>query len=78
MRAPVSRDVPSSSGSKANSNKITLTPEEREIARNSFGALPGQPVLSNEEKEKLYAQNKLKLQRARANGSYHHTTEERG
>lgn len=66
MRAPVSRDVPSASGQRAPSSRITLTPEERQIARTSFTA----PDMTDAQKEYLYAQNKAKLAKQRANGSY--------
>lgn len=73
MSAPVSRDVPGATGQR-NSRNITLTAEERIIARNSFTA----PDMTNEQKELLYAQNKAKLHRQRANGEYRHTTEQTG
>ncbi len=66
MRAPVSRDVPTASGQRAPSSRITLTPEERQIARTSFTA----PDMTDAQKEYLYAQNKAKLAKQRANGSY--------
>lgn len=66
MTAPVSRDVPSATGQRAPSTKITLTAEQRQIARTSFTA----PDLTNEQKELMYARNLQKLQRDRANGSY--------
>jgi hypothetical protein len=73
VSAPVSRDIPGPSGVRT-SSKITLSPEEREIARKSFSA----PDMTDEQKEKLYAMNKAKLQRMRSNGQYHQTTEDRG
>ena len=66
MSAPVSRDVPMPSGQRATSSKITLTAEERQIARTSFTA----PDMTNEQKELLYARNKARLARERANGAY--------
>lgn len=74
MSAPVSRDVPTASGQRASSTKITLSQEERQIARTSFTA----DNMTNEQKERLYAQNKQKLMRERANGSYRQTTEQTG
>lgn len=66
MTAPVSRDVPTPSGQRQASSKITLTAEERQIARTSFTA----PDMTNEQKELAYARNKQRLQQMRANGSY--------
>lgn len=68
MSAPVSRDIPSATGGRIarDARSVTLTPAEREIARNSFS----DPRMTNAEKELLYAQNKLKLRRMRADGSY--------
>lgn len=73
MTAPPSRDVPTASGKRA-TPQMTLTPEERIIARNSFTAAD----MTAEQKEYLYAQNKAKLHAMRANGQYHTTSEERG
>lgn len=64
MQAPPSRGVPSVSGQPSPSN--TLTREEREIARNSFG----DPNMSNAEREYLYLQNKRKYLAMKADGSY--------
>ena len=72
MSAPVSRDVPSTSGERAKP-KMTLSPEERQIARTSFTS-----DMTNEQKEYLYAKNKQKLHAMRANGSYRPTTEQNG
>lgn len=66
MTAPVSREVPSSSGERPASTGMTLTAEERFIARNAFT----DPNMTNAQKEKLYAMNKAKLQRERAAGRY--------
>lgn len=66
LSAPVSRDVPTSSGERQPSTKMTLTEEERRIARTSFSA----PDMTNAQKEYAYAQNKRKLQTMRANGKY--------
>lgn len=66
MTAPVSRDVPTASGQRQPSSKITLTAEERQIARTSFTA----PDMTNEQKELAYARNKQRLQQMRANGAY--------
>jgi hypothetical protein len=81
VTAPVSRDVPSASGTRT-TNSITLTAEERAIARNSFGPIKdkdGNLVdMTNEQKERLYAQNKAKLDRMRRSGEYRQTTEQTG
>lgn len=67
VSAPVSRDVPSANGQRpTSSSKMTLTEEERRIARTSFTA----PDMTNAQKELLYAQNKRRLQTMRANGQY--------
>lgn len=85
VTAPVSRDAPSTSGTRQKT-EITLSPEQREVARNSFGPVwegdgkgNGKWVdLTNPEKERLYAINLRKLAQKRANGTYHHTSEELG
>lgn len=66
VSAPVSRDIPNPSGQRSSPTKMTLTEEERRIARNSFSA----PDMTDAQKEFLYAQNKRKLQVKRANGEY--------
>ncbi|MCK1480486.1 hypothetical protein IVB27_38580 [Bradyrhizobium sp. 197] len=67
MSAPVSRDGMSFSGvPAAASGQITLTPEERAIARNSFS----DPHMSNAEKERSYAMQKAKLRNLRQAGLY--------
>lgn len=65
VSAPVSRDAPSATGKPQPSSKMTLSQEERQIARTSFSS-----NMTNEQKELLYAQNKRKLQLKRANGEY--------
>jgi hypothetical protein len=74
MSAPVSRDVPTATGERAKPNMMTLSPEERQVARTSFTALD----MTNAQKEILYANNKRKLNAMRANGSYRPTTEQNG
>jgi len=74
VSAPVSRDVPTANGQRQPSNRITLSQEERQIARTSFT----NPNMSNEQKELLYARNKAKLNKLRANGEYRQTTEQNG
>jgi hypothetical protein len=77
VSAPVSRDVPSATGVRQ-SQTMTLTEEERKIARTSIMDRPDMPNLTNEQKEYIYAQNKRKLHAMRANGSYRQTTEQTG
>lgn len=66
MTAPVSRDVPNASGVRQEKTRITLTEQERYIARNSYTA----PDMSNAQKEYAYAKNKQKLLAMKANGTY--------
>lgn len=69
VTAPVTRDVPTSTGQRQSSaTSMTLTAEERFIARNAFTDPTGK--MTNAEKEKLYAINKAKLARERASGRY--------
>lgn len=77
VSAPVSRETHTPNGQRRN-NSITLTPEEREIARNAFGSVHGAPDLTPDQKERLYAENKAKLNRMRASGEYRQTTEQTG
>jgi hypothetical protein len=67
VTAPVSRDVPSVSTGRSHSfsNTVTLSPAEREVARNSFS----DPSMSPEDRERLYATNKRRMLIARANGT---------
>lgn len=69
MSAPVSREVPNTSGQRQ-SRTMTLTPKEVEIARLSIPDTLGLPKMSNAEKELTYARNKAKLAAMKANGSY--------
>ena len=64
MSAPVSRDYVSVSGRPHESN--TLTADERQIARNSFG----DPHMSDAEKELIYLKNRNRYRAAKADGSY--------
>jgi hypothetical protein len=75
ITAPVSRDVPSASGPRVSEARtITLTAEQRLIARNSFGPIKdrnGRVVdMSDDEKERLYASNLRRYQQMLANGTY--------
>jgi hypothetical protein len=72
--APVSRDIPTASGQKVpDFRNMTLSPAEREIARNSFGPIKDASGnvrdLTNEEKEFRYAQNKALMLKRRADGT---------
>lgn len=67
MTAPVSRDAPMLSGNRqAASQQVTLSAEERFIARHSFS----DPNMSDEAKERLYAQQKGRLAQLRRDGYY--------
>jgi phage terminase small subunit len=73
MSAPVSREVPDMNGKKvANLNQVTLSSEERAIARNSFGPIKGTDGLMHDltdaQKELLFAKNKQKMLAMRAAG----------
>lgn len=68
VTAPVSRDVPTSSGQRQTSSQITLSAEEVRIAHSSFTDPTGK--MTNADKERQYALNKMKLQKMRANGLY--------
>jgi hypothetical protein len=65
--APISRDSPSvATGRPASfATSVTLSPAEREVARTSFS----DPSMSIEERERLYAKNKLLMLQRRANGT---------
>lgn len=64
VSAPVSREVASPSTGKSTPTKVTLTAEEREMARLSM------PNTDPGEAERIYAQQKLKLQQAKNAGHY--------
>lgn len=64
MSAPVSRDVPGSNGQRQSARQMHLSKDEADIARKS------RPDLPFAKAERLYAENKDRLQRARANGAY--------
>jgi hypothetical protein len=65
ISAPVSRDIPTVSGQRpVDLRSITLSPEERIIARGSYHWLP------NDQAENLYARQKAKLAAMRAAGTY--------
>jgi hypothetical protein len=62
ISAPVSRNIPSASGSTV-PMRITLSPEERDMARRSYQDLPPEAA------ERLYSDMKRKMLIARANGT---------
>lgn len=64
VSAPVHRDPPSPTTGRPVSNRITLTAEQREIARASM------PHLQPGEAEKIYAQNLIKLNGLKQAGHY--------
>ena len=64
VSAPVSREVASPSTGRATPTKVTLTAEEREMARLSM------PNTDPGEAERIYAQQKLKLQQLKGQGHY--------
>jgi len=70
MSAPVSREVPGSTG-RRDYQENTLSPEERDIAHRSIMDHPGDPNnLTPAQKEYIYLQNKKKLRAKIADGSY--------
>jgi len=69
MTAPVTRDVPTPSGQRQ-SSKMTLTEEERQIARASIVDRPDMPPMTDAQKEYLYAKKKQQYQTMKANGTY--------
>jgi hypothetical protein len=64
VSAPVSRDPPSPTTGRTTPQRVTLTAEERDIARSSM------PNTDPGEAERIYAQNKLKLQQLKRDGFY--------
>jgi hypothetical protein len=65
VSAPVSRDVPTISGAKVqDSRNVTLSPEERVIARGSYS------WMSHADAEREYGRQKLKLAAMRKAGTY--------
>jgi hypothetical protein len=75
ISAPVSREPPNASGERRTSTaRVTLSAEERAIARNSFGPIKGPNGelvdMTPEAKEMLYAKNKARLAAMRQSGEY--------
>lgn len=64
VSAPVTRETPSMVTGKTGNNRVTLSAEEREVARSSM------PHLAPGEAERIYAQNKLKLNGLKQQGHY--------
>lgn len=64
VSAPVSRDPPSPSTGKAVSQRVTLSPEERDTAHKAM------PNMEPGEAERIYAREKLKLLELKKNGHY--------
>jgi hypothetical protein len=62
ISAPVSRTIPSASGGSV-PMRITLSPEERDMARKSYSDLPPEAA------ERLYSDMKRRMLIARANGT---------
>jgi hypothetical protein len=67
MSAPVSREVPTVNGSRR-STEMTLTPEERAIARASIVDRPDMPPLTDLQKEHLYLLNREKMRELKRQG----------
>jgi hypothetical protein len=70
---PVTRSIPTLSGKPAEDYRsVTLSREQRIVARNSFGAIKdasGNLVdLTPEQKERMYAANLIKMRKMRAEG----------
>jgi hypothetical protein len=71
MSAPVSRETPSySDGKPLSSRKMTLSPEEVQIARAAIIDRPDMPKMSNAQKEYLYLQQREKYRAMKADGTY--------
>jgi hypothetical protein len=62
ISAPPSRNIPSASGGSV-PLRITLSPEERDVARRAYASLPPADA------ERLYHDMKRKMLLARANGT---------
>ena len=70
LSAPVSRAMPTYTSGKPASNKMTLSPEEVQIAHASILDRPDMPKMTNAQKEYIYAQNKRRYQQMKEDGSY--------
>jgi hypothetical protein len=67
MVAAPSREVPNVNGSRR-SDMNTLSPEERDIARNSIMDRPDMPPLTDAQKEFLYLQNRERMRQLKRDG----------
>jgi hypothetical protein len=67
MTAPVSREVPNVTGSRR-STEMTLSAEERAVARASIIDRPDMPPLSDAQKEFLYLQNRERMRELKRQG----------
>jgi hypothetical protein len=68
MAAPVSREAPNVSSGQRRSNDMTLSAEERDIARNSIMDRPDMPKLTDAQKEYIYQQNRERMRELRRQG----------
>jgi hypothetical protein len=68
MAAPVSREAPNVSSGQRRSNDMTLSAEEREIARNSIMDRPDMPRLTDAQKEYIYQQNRERMRQLKRDG----------
>jgi hypothetical protein len=67
MAAPVSRETPNVNGSRR-STEMTLSAEERAIARASIIDRPDMPPLTDAQKEFLYLQNRERMRDLKRQG----------
>jgi hypothetical protein len=65
VSAPVSRAMPSMTTGSAIPTRVTLSPEEVQVARTSFT----DPSLTNAEREKMYYLNKVRMLQMRKAGT---------
>jgi hypothetical protein len=65
ISAPVSRGAPDLASGRSVPMRITLSPEEVMVARNSFT----DPTMTNEQRERLYVANKLRMIQMRKDGT---------
>jgi hypothetical protein len=68
MAAPVSREAPNVSSGTRRSNDMTLTPEERAIARASIIDRPDMPRMTDAQKEHIYWQNRERMRELKRQG----------
>jgi hypothetical protein len=70
MSAPVSREVPNVSNGQRRSTEMSLTEEERQIARLAIVDRPDMPKLTNAQKEYIYWKEREKYRAMVRDGSY--------